>query len=852
MITTGINSLDPMEEIMRAGENADPLEQSIEIEVDMPDDEEDALEGETEPLPEFSANLADHIDSQELAKIAGDLLTDYQNDLNSRRDWEDTYGEGLKLLGLKYEERSEPWDGASGVFSPILTEAVVRFQSETIMETFPAAGPVKTKVLGKQTVEKQAAARRVQEDMNHQLVDVMVEYRPEHEKMLWNLPFCGSAFKKVYFDHTKQRQTAIFIPAEDVILPYGTSEIFDAPRITHRMRKSENEITKLQESGFYRDINIGSPSRELEDIQEQKDRETGFTAIYDTRFTILEFQVELNIKGFEHTNSEGKQTGIALPYIVSVLKDSGEVLSVYRNWKEDDATYQRRQHFVHYQYIPGFGAYGFGLVHLIGNTARAATSLTRQLIDAGTLANLPGGLKSRGLRIKGDDTPIAPGEFRDVDVASGTVRDNIMPLPYKEPSQALIVLLGSIVEEARRFASTADLKISDMSAQAPVGTTLALLERMLKTMSAVQARIHYSMKQELRLLADIIRDNTSETYDYDVEDPRGPQAKDEDYEYTEIIPVSDPNAATMSQRVVQYQAVIQLSQMAPQIYDQKTLHREMLEVIGIKNAQKIVPLEEDMKPMDPITENMNIINMKPVKAFAYQDHEAHMAAHQAFMQDPKIAMTMGQNPQAQMMQAAMMAHIAQHTAFSYRMQVEQQLGVPLPPLDEDGTCPISPEEEAQTAAMLAQAAQQTAQINAKNMATMQAQQQMQNPELQLQQMELNLKKMEMDRKAMNDKFDFELGQERLKVERERMALDAKKTGIKLVTDSHNKAQDRELKKQLETVKILNNNQQQREGRSHQKDSQVMQLASQHALSARNQEAQQVKQTQQNSKKGGKE
>lgn len=803
MITTGINSLpqDPIAQIMQAGEDSDPNEPTIEIEVEL-DGEGAEDEGGEEPSPEFSANLADHIDPQELAKIAGDLITDYDNDINSRRDWEETYADGLKLLGLKYEERSEPWDGASGVFSPILTEAVVRFQAETIMETFPAAGPVKTRVIGKQTTEKSAAAKRVQEDMNYQLVDVMVEYRPEHEKMLWNLPFCGSAFKKVYFDPAKQRQVSLFVPAEDVALPYGTSEIFDCPRITHRMRKSENDILKLQDSGFYRDIPLGSPSRFTTEIQEEKDNETGFSAIYDNRFTLLEFQVELNIKGFEHKNAENVATGIALPYIVTVLKDSGEVLSVYRNWREDDATFQRRQHFVHYQYIPGFGAYGFGLVHLIGNTARAATALTRQLIDAGTLANLPGGLKSRGLRIKGDDTPIAPGEFRDVDVASGTVRDNIMPLPYKEPSQALIVLLNGIVDEARRFASTADLKISDMSAQAPVGTTLALLERMLKTMSAVQARLHYAMKQELRLLAAIIRDNTSDTYDYDVDDPRGPRAKDEDYEYTEIIPVSDPNAATMSQRVVQYQAAIQLAQTAPQIYDEKVLHREMLEVIGIKNAAKIVPLEEDMKPSDPITENMNIINMKPVKAFVFQDHEAHMAAHQAFMQDPKIAATIGQNPQAQLMQAAMMAHIAQHTAFAYRAQVEQQLGVPLPPLDPDGTSPISPEEEKNTAAMLAQAAQQTAMINAKNMATMQAQQQAQNPELMLQQAELNLKEMEMKRKAMNDNFDFQLGQERLKVERERMALDAKKAGVKLAMDAADKEKERQFKREAKAADMM--------------------------------------------------
>lgn len=780
-------------------------EAEITIEIELPEDGE-GLGAVMPPMPEpkHDDNLADSIDESYLRGVADSLLVDFENDSNSRKDWESTYIDGLKLLGLKYEDMSSPWDGASGVFSPILTEAVVRFQAETIMETFPASGPVQTKVLGKSTPEKMAAARRVKEDLNYQLTDIMVEYRPEHEKMLWNLPFCGSAFKKVYFDTAKQRQTAVFVPAEDVLLPYGTSEIFDAPRITHRMRKTKNDILRLQEAGFYSDVDIGSPMRLFEEIQESKDNETGFSAIYDDRYTLLEFQVELDLLGYEHTNAAGEKTGIALPYIVTVLRDTGTVLAVYRNWTEGDVTYRRRQHFVHYQYIPGFGAYGFGLVHLIGNTARAATSLTRQLIDAGTLANLPGGLKSRGLRIKGDDAPIAPGEFRDVDVASGTVRDNIMPLPYKEPSQALIVLLERIVDEARRFASTADLKISDMSAQAPVGTTLALLERMLKTMSAVQARIHYSMKQELRLLANIIRDNTSDDYDYDVDDPRGRRAKGEDYEYVDIIPVSDPNAATMSQRVIQYQAAVQLAQQAPQIYNQQVLHREMLEVIGIKNAEKIVPLEEDRVPQDPITENMNILNMKPVKAFVFQDHEAHLLAHQSFMQDPKIAQTVGQNPRAQLMQTAMMAHIAEHTAFAYRMQVEQQLGVPLPPLDADGVSPISKEEEQVTAAMLAQAAQQTAAVNAKNMAAMQAQQQMQNPELMMQQMELKLKELEMQRKGANDQFDYQLGLERLKVERERMALEAKKAGAKLSLDAAGKQQDMQLRRELETAKIIQN------------------------------------------------
>jgi hypothetical protein len=610
--------------------------------------------------------------------------------------------------------------------------------------------------------------------------------------MLWNLPISGSAFKKVYFDPNLNRQISTFIPAEDVVLPYGTSELSSCPRITHRMRKTKNEILRLQHAEFYRDIDIGEPNKNIDEIQKRKDEETGFAATHDDRFLLLEMHVELSIPGDEHKDKDGNPTAIERPYVVTVIKDTGAVLAIRRNWLEDDITYQPRQHFVHYQYIPGFGAYGFGLIHLIGGAAKSATSLTRQLVDAGTLSNLPGGLKSRGLRIKGDDTPIAPGEFRDVDVPSGTVRDNIMPLPYKEPSQTLLGLLNGIVDEARRFAATADMKVSDMSAQAPVGTTLALLERQLKIMSAVQARLHFSMKQELKLLKTIIADFAPESYDYEP-DTAVPRARRSDYSLVEVIPVSDPNAATMSQRVVQYQAALQLSTQAPQIYNLPRLHRQMLEVLGIKNADKIVELPEDKRPEDPITENMAVLRGKPVKAFAYQDHEAHLAAHQAFMQDPKIMMAIGQNPMAQQMMAALMAHIAEHAGFAYRAQVEMSLGVPLPALDEDETAPISPEDEKALAPLVAAAAQRTLVMNQAAAAQQAAQQQAQNPELQIAQAELQLKERDSQRKAQNDAMDYQVAMERLNLDRQRLMSEDRKATIKTVVDKQNKDADRAVK-----------------------------------------------------------
>ena len=738
---------------------------------------------------EFDSNLAEEVADSVLAALSEQLASDIDNDRNSRKDWEKAYVNGLKLMGLQIEERTEPWNGASGVFHPMITEAVVRFQSETITETFPAAGPVRTKIVGKETPDKKAAAERVQDDMNYQLTEVMQEFRPEHERMLWSLPATGSAFKKVYFDPSLGRQISVFVPAEDILLPYGTSEIQSCYRVTHVMRKTKNDIVKLQVAGFYRDVDIGEPDKATDEINKAKDKETGFSDLNDDRFTLYECHVDLDLEGFEDLDKDGEPTGIALPYVVTMIRGTNEVLSIRRNWRPDDDLKLKRNHFVHYQYIPGFGAYGFGLFHLIGGFANSATSLMRQLIDAGTLSNLPGGLKSRGLRIKGDDTPIAPGEFRDADVGSGTLRDNILPLPYKEPSQVLMALLGSVVEEGRRFAATADLQVSDMSANSPVGSTLALLERQLKVMTAVQARVHYALKQELQLLAGIIRDYTPDEYTYQPDGEVGPRVKGEDYDHVDIMPVSDPNAATLSQRVVQYQAVIQLAQAAPQIYDLPQLHRGMLDVLGIKNADKLVPLPEDQKPKDPVTENMDVLKGTPVKAFQYQDHQAHIQVHMAAMQDPVILQLIGQNPKAQMLQAAMMGHIAEHVGYGYRQKIEQQLGMALPPEDEK----LPPEIEIALSGMMAQAAQQVLQQNKAAAAKEQAQQQAQDPILQLQQQELQIKMQELELKkqklqvdAAGDADELRLKERQiegnLELEGMKVAIDMQKSKEKLAAD----------------------------------------------------------------------
>ena len=759
----------------------------IEIEIEDPKSVKIGLgdlEIEIEPAEpsdeDFDANLAEYISEKILTQIAGDLLGDFEDDIAARKDWIQTYVDGLELLGMKIEERSEPWEGACGVYHPLLSEALVKFQAETIMETFPAAGPVKTLIIGKETVEKKEAAIRVQDDMNYELTDVMQEFRPEHERMIWGLGLAGNAFKKVYYDPSLERQVSMFIPAEDIVVPYGASNLESAPRVTHVMRKTENEVKKLQFAGFYRDVDLGEAQTSLDEVEKKIAEKMGFRATSDDRYKLLEMHVHLDLEGYED-EEDGEMTGIALPYVITIEKNTQTILSIRRNWRPEDDSKQKRQHFVHYGYVPGFGFYCFGLIHLVGAFAKSGTSLIRQLVDAGTLSNLPGGFKTRGLRVKGDDTPIAPGEFRDVDVPSGAMKDNIMPLPYKEPSQVLYSLLGTIVEEGRRFASSADMKISDMSANAPVGTTLAILERTLKVMSAVQARVHYSMKQELKLLKEIIRDYTPEEYDYEPVDGT-PRAKKSDYDLVTVIPVSDPNAATMAQKIVQYQAVLQLAQNAPQIYNLPQLHRQMLDVLGIRNAQKLIPLKEDKKPKDPMTENMDVIQNNPLKAFIYQDHKAHIISHTNFLQDPLTAKVIGQNPQAQSMAANMQAHIAEHFGFEYRQMIEQQLGAPLPYLkDDDDSLPE--EYEVQLSRLIAQASQQLLQQNQAQNAQEQVQQQAQDPIIQMQQQELQIKAQEVQRKAQKDQMDAKLKEEQIQVERERIAsmenIEGTKVGIKM-------------------------------------------------------------------------
>jgi hypothetical protein len=749
------------------------VEPDLEIEIEDPesvsigmgDIEIDLMPPKKQTAKDFDANLADFMDDGDLDSLGADLIEDFGKDINDRKDWIKTYVDGLKLLGLNYEERTEPWQGACGVFHPMLTESVVRFQSEAMMETFPAMGPVKTQIVGAIDLLREEAAARVREDMNYQLTEVMVEYRPEHEKMLWSLPLAGSAFKKVYYDPSKGRQVAVFIPAEDIVVPYGASNLESAERVTHVMRKTENEVLKLQEAGFYSDVELGEPSYELDDIEKQKAEEQGMSAINDDRYRILEMHVDLDLPGYEHKDKKNKETGIALPYVVTVEKGTRKVLAIRRNWYEDDELHTKRQHFVHYQYIPGFGFYGYGLIHLIGGYAKSATMLIRQLVDAGTLSNLPGGLKSRGLRIKGDDTPIQPGEFRDVDVPSGSIRDNILPLPYKEPSQVLFALFQNIVQEGRAFASSGDMNVSDMSTNAPVGTTLALLERTLKVMTAVQARLHYTMKQEFRLLKSIIADYTPEEYDYEPEDA-GRKAKKSDYDSTDVIPVSDPNAATMAQKIVQYQAVLQLAQSAPQLYNLPLLHRQMIEVLGIKNASKLVPVEDDQVPTDPVQENQNLLIMKPVKAFIEQNHEAHIQAHMAAIQNPKIQQLMQMNPQAQAIMAAAMAHINEHIAFEYRKQVEMAIGMPLP--NEEQNKQVPPELADQIAMMTAQASQQLTQQAQQQAQQQAAQQKMQDPIVQMQMQELQLKQQDLQLKQQKQAMDAAAKADQLEIEKSRI------------------------------------------------------------------------------------
>lgn len=767
-----------------------------EVEIVIEDDEEETPE-EEEREAEFNENLAETLEEAQLTQLATDLLSEYEEDLQSRKDWMTTFVDGLELLGMKVEDRVEPWEGACGVYHPLLSETLVKFQAETMMETFPAQGPVRTQVIGKETPVKLDAAKRVQEDMNYQLTDVMTEYRAEHERMLWGLGLSGNAFKKVYYDPSLRRQVSMFVPAEDVVVPYGASNLETAGRVTHVMRKTPNEVRKLQASGFYRDVDLGEPMDTLDEVEKAIAERMGFRATTDDRFRLLEIHADLIIEDDEYAEDTAKD-GVAVPYVITIDKGTTEVLAIRRNWDPDDKNKAKRNHFVHYAYVPGFGFYAFGLIHLIGAFAKSGTSIIRQLVDAGTLSNLPGGFKTKGLRIKGDDSPVGPGEWRDVDVASGTMRDNIMPMPYKEPSATLYNLLNTIVEEGRKFAGAADLKVSDMSAQAPVGTTLAILERTLKMMSAVQARIHYSMRQEFKLLKGIIRDYTPEEYEYEPEEG-GRKAKKGDYDMVEVIPVSDPNAATMAQKIVQYQAVIQLAQGAPQIYDMPYLHRQMLEVLGIKNADKLVPMPDDntRKPRDPVSENMDMLNGKPVKAFIYQDHEAHIAVHMAAMQDPKMMQMVGQSPNAPAIMSAAAAHIQEHLAFAYRKQIEDMAGVPLPPPNAE----MDEEMEVAISRLAAAASAKLLQKNQAEAQQQQAQQQAQDPLVQMQQKELELKGRELDLKEKQLMVTAAEKADKLDIERERIASQQEiaglQVGAKLATDKANLTS----KEQIEGLRI---------------------------------------------------
>ena len=737
------------------------LEAGIEIDI-MPDSEmtEDGgmiIDFDPQAFEEdgdFFANLADQMSDDSLKLLASELVSQYQGDRDSRSEWEETYIKGLDQLGLKIEDRTLPWPGACGVFHPMLTEAVVRFQSQAITEIFPANGPVKTKILGTNNKEKEKQSQRVQDYMNYLLTDRMTEYRTETEKLLFSLPLAGSAFRKVYYDPNMGRPCAIFVPAEDFIVSYGANDLVMAERATHIMKKTSNDVRKLQVSGFYRDIDLPDPSPDPDDIRKKYDELTGDSSTYDfdNRYTLLEMMVNLDLEGFEDADESGEPTGIALPYVVTIDISSTEILSIRRNWYEDDENRMMRQHFAHYQYLPGIGFYGFGLVHLIGGLAKSATSLLRQLVDAGTLSNLPGGLKSRGLRIKGDDTPIMPGEFRDVDIPGGAIRDNITFLPYKEPSATLYQLLGNIVEEGRRFTSASDMNVADMNSEAPVGTTLAILERAMKVMSAIQSRLHASMKQEFNILVNVIKDFTAPEYPYDVEPDA--QIKTEDFDNrVDVLPVSDPNAATMSQRIMQYQAALQLAQQSPQIYNLPELHRQMLDTLGIRDADKIIPLDDNIKPSDPVSENMNMINGEPVKAFEYQDHEAHIRVHMSAIQDPELAQMGANNPQGmQLLQAALESHVREHLAFQYRDEIEMELGTELPPLGE----PLPEDIEKRLSSLVADAAERLLQKHQKEIQQQQAQEQLQDPLVQAKTRELDIKEAEVQRKSQADMMDAQV------------------------------------------------------------------------------------------------
>ena len=730
-------------------------------------------------------NLAEVIEDGVLESMASELVGDFESDRESRRDWARAYVKGLDLLGMKIEDRSQPWQGASGVFHPVLTEAVVRFQAQAMGELFPASGPCRTKIMGKMTPEKLDQADRIQTEMNYLLTEEMTEYRDETEQMLFKLPLAGSAFKKVYYDPIMERPASMFVPAEDFVASYGASDLMTCPRYTHIMKKTSNEILELQVAGFYKDVDLPDPEPDFSDIQEKYDELDGESAVIedDDRHTILEMHVTMNMpEEFDDPD------GIARPYIVTIDKSSREILSIRRNWYEDDRKKKKRAHFVHYKYLPGLGFYGTGLIHLIGGLAKSATSILRQLIDAGTLSNLPAGLKARGMRIKGDDSPLMPGEFRDVDVPGGAIRDSITFIPYKEPSSVLYSLLGNIVEEGRRIGSVADIQVGDMNAQAPVGTTLALMERSMKVMSGVQARMHAAMKKELRLLSSIIRDYMPSEYAYEMD---GDFDRQKDFDSrVDVIPVSDPNAATMSQRIMQYQAALQLSQQAPQLYDLGKLHRQMLEVLGIQDAGDIIKLPEDIKPSDPVTENMMLLKQEPVKAFKYQDHEAHIAVHMAAMQDPKMREMVGQSPFAQAIGQAMAAHITEHVAFQYRREIEKMLGVEMPNEDQ----PLPEDVEVQISRLAKDAAEKLLQKDQMEAQQKQIQQQQQDPVVQMQQMELQMKQQELQHKIQMDTAKLQLDAERISSENQR---EGARLGVKLATD----LDDAQRKDQAEGAKL---------------------------------------------------
>ncbi len=725
----------------------------------------------------FDANLADQIDEADLQSMASELISSFNSDRQSRSEWAKSYVKGLDLLGMKIEERQQPWAGSSGVFHPILTESIVRFQAQAMGEIFPASGPVRTKIVGKMSVEKTEQAARVENEMNYLLTEEMTEYRDETEQMLFKLPLAGSAFKKVYYDPIMERPCAMFVPAEDFVVSYGASDLMTCERYTHVMKKSANDIAKLQDNGFYRDIELPDPEPDMSDIQEKYDELDGESATIedDDRHTLLEMHVDM-----EMPEPFDEEDGIARPYVITIDKSSRTILSIRRNYYEDDKKKRKRQYFVHYRYLPGLGFYGTGLIHLIGGLAKSATSILRQLIDAGTLSNLPAGLKARGLRIKGDDSPLMPGEFRDVDVPGGAIRDAITFIPYKEPSSVLYQLLQNIVDEGRRIGSVADIQVGDINAQAPVGTTLALMERSMKVMSGVQARLHAALKKELRLLSNIVKDYMGPDYVYEME---GEFSRTKDFdERVDVIPVSDPNAATMSQRIMQYQSALQLSQQAPQLYDMGKLHRQMLEVLGIDQAKEIIKLPDDIKPSDPVTENMAMLKQEPVKAFKYQDHEAHIQVHRAAIEDPKLREIVGQSPFAAAIQAAMTAHITEHVAFQYRKEIEERLGVPMP--DEDKPLPEDVEEE--LSRITAEAAGKLLTKNTQEAQQMEQQKLEKDPLTQIQRKELEIKEKELQHKIDLDNAKLEL--EKMKadnnedIQMERIKSENKREGARLAVE----------------------------------------------------------------------